>query len=177
MSEDQKVIMQVNGEDTELSLADLAGLDMTDVVEVRSSLTPAGLYHWKIKDAKIDSVDVKDKEDTSQTIPKPVVQFELEAQNCMALVDDTLDVGDYINEKFFKTFWISTMKDLGKVKAFLVDIGVEGNKTLDVLITEAHGMEFVGKISHAKNKDNPDRPWVNMDEIMTLAAYQEATAE
>lgn len=174
MSEDQKIVMQINGEDAELSLAELAGLDMTDVVEVRSTITPAGLYHWKIKDAKIEVVDVKDKEDPAITIPKPTVQFELEAQNCMALVDDTLDVQDYVSEKFFKTIWISTKKDLGKVKAFLVDIGIDGNKTLDVLIQESHGMEFVAKVSHAKNKDNPDRPWVNMDEVMSMGAYQEA---
>jgi len=160
--------------EVEVSLADLAGVDMSDVQEVRSSVIPAGKFHFRIKDSEMKAVESTNKEDPQGAkINKPVIRFELEAQNCFSLVDDTLDPEDHINDKHYETFWINDLKkDLGRVKAFLVDIGIDGNKPLNDLLAEAHGMEFVGDITHSKKKDNPDEFWVNLKNITTVEEFQ-----
>ena len=165
--------------ETEVSLADIAGVDMTEVQEVRSTQIPAGKFHFRVMETELKAVDATNKDDPQGAkINKPVIQFEIEAQNCFSLVDDSLDTEDHINEKYFETFWINDVKkDLGRVKALLIDIGLEGNKPLTDLLDEAHGMEFVADITHNKKRDNPDEFWVNMKNIMTMEEFNESQGE
>jgi len=171
--------MNVTIGDVEVSLADLAGVDMTEVQEVRSSVTPAGKFHFRIDETEMKAQEATNKDDPQGAkINKPVIQFVLKAQNCFSLVDDALDPEDYVEAKHTETFWINDLKkDLGRVKAFLVDIGIDGNKPLTDLLAEAHGMEFVADITHVKNKDNPDRVWVNLKNIMTIDEFAESQGE
>lgn len=172
MSEDIQVMV---GEE-EVGLMDIAGLDMTDVEEYRLTVTPAGKYHWRINDAKLDHLEVmKDKSNPDEgKVKKPVVQFELEAQNCYALVDDKLDPANAVGQKHTETFFITDpQKDLGRIKAFLADIGLEGKGTLQTLLDEAHGMEFVSDVTNRPDKNNPDFIYANLKKPMTVEKFQE----
>ena len=79
------VISIVNGEETELDLAALAGVEMDGIEEVRFELCPPGKFHWKIENAELTKVeDVPMKDEPDRKVDKPVVQFNLEAVNCLA---------------------------------------------------------------------------------------------
>lgn len=164
----------------ELTLAELAGVDMTDVQEVRFSVTPAGFFHWRIESMELKSKEILEDYDDpdSAMINIPVVDMELKAVNCLALVDDTLDTGDYVGITHYKTFKIQDLKKgLGRVKAFLVDIGLSGNSAMIELLDEAHGMEFCSEIAHTKNRNNPDIIFANINNVITIEAYQEANSD
>lgn len=171
--------IQVTIGESSVSLTDLAGVDLTDVKEVRSMVTPAGKFHFRIKDASLKAVEATNKEDPQgPKINKPVIQFELESQNCFSLVDDEADPADEIGIMHYEAFWLNDVKkDLGRVKAFLIDIGIDGNKAVSELLAEAHGIEFVCDINNVKNKDNPDIVYANMKNPMTMEAYAESQGE
>lgn len=162
--------------DSELSLADIAGVDMSEVAEYRLVVTPAGKWHFRIMDMKLGTMEATNKEDPSgPKINKAVVQTECEAQNCLALIDDTLDPANFVGRKHNETFWLNDLAmDLGRVKAFLVDIGLDGNKPFQELLDEAHGMEFVCDITNVKDKNDPDRVYANMKKPMSIEAYNES---
>lgn len=164
--------------DEEVSLMDIAGLDMTDMAEYRQTVTPAGKFLWRITEAKLEARDVRDKEaDDGSKIKKPAITFELESQNCLALTDDKLDPAKFIGIKHFESFFINDpVKDLGRVKALLVDIGMACAGNLEDLLAEAQGMEFVSDISNVHDKNNTDIVYANMKKPMSVAKFEEQNA-
>lgn len=174
MSESQNVMI---GEE-EISLDQLAGIDLTEVKEVRSSHTPAGKFQWRVTEAKLEAREATNKEDpTGPKIYKATVQFELKSQNCFSLVDAELAPEDYIDITHRETFWIGKIADIGRVKAFLVDMGIEGNKALTELLDEAHGQEFVSEVTNRKNADNPDYVYANIKGTMTMDEFAASQSE
>jgi len=164
--------------ETEISLDELAGVDLSDVKEVRSSVTPAGKFHWRVVDAKLEAREATNKEDPQgPKINKPTITFELKSQNCFSLVDADLEPEDYIDITHRETFWLNDLKkDLGRVKAFLVDMGIDGNKALTDLLDESHGQEFVSDITNVKSKDNPDFVYANIKGVTTMEEFAESQA-
>jgi len=170
----------VTVDDLELSLDELAGIDLSEIKEVRSSAIPAGKFHWRITDAKLESREYSlDYDDpSSEKINSPVFVFELKAQNCFALINEELDPEDYMDVEKIHTIRIKKLKkDLGKAKAFLVDIGLDGNKSVTDLVNEAHGIEFVSDITNRANPDNPDFVFANLANVMSMEKFEESQAE
>ena len=164
-----------------VDLASLAGVDMSEVQEVRSLVLPAGQYLMKVIDAKLESREVQDRSDDAAPdakINKPVIDFELEVTDCMALTDDKLDPGAMVGRKHHNSIWITDLaKDLGRAKAFMADIGVDCAGALETLLNESHGVEFVTTITNTKDKNDPDRVYANLKNTMTVAKWQEKNAE
>lgn len=159
--------------DEEVSLMDLAGISMDDVQEFRSSATPAGRFLWRVVEAKLEMREATNKDDPQgPKINKATVNVELESQNCFALTDEKLDPANYVGIKHNETTWISNAdKDIGRVKAFLVDIGITGSGTLNDLLAQAQGVEFVSEVTNRPNKDNPDYVYANLKSPMTIDAF------
>ena len=170
MTEDVNVVV---GED-EVSLLDIAGIDLANYDEYRLTVNPAGVYQFRILEAKLEAKEVTNKDDPSGSkIKKPAISFEFEAQNCFALTDDKLDPAGQIGVKHFENFYINDgAKDLGRVKAFLVDIGMTGTGALNDLLAQSQGIEFVCNLVNTKNKDNPDIVYANMKKPRTLEQFQ-----
>lgn len=165
--------------DEEVSLMDLAGIEMGEVEEFRASVTPAGTFLWRVVESKLEAREATNKDDPDgPKIHKPTISFELESQNCLALTDEKLDPANYVGTKHHETFWINNAdKDIGRVKAFLVDIGLTGVGSLTDLLAQAQGVEFVSFVTNVPNKDNPDFIYANIKKPMTIAAFEEAQAE
>lgn len=163
MSEENTIFgVEVNGETQNVSLADIAGLDMTEIAEFRGGgVTPAGIFEWRIAGAALDTITYqKDGED----VTKPIVDFELEALACRRCKDPAIDVDNLAGTKHYERIFISDLvKDLGRVKAFMQDIGCEGSGSLQDLLDGTIGREFVAAISHRKDKNDPDRVYANID--------------
>ena len=165
--------------DEEISLTDLLGLDMSDIEEFRATSTPAGKWHWRIMDAKTEvREDVKDFDNPDEgKVNRAFVIFELQAQNCYALVDDKLSPDMFVDRKHTLSFKIvDHLKDLGKVQAFLSDIGMKGDKSLEDLLSEAHGLDFISDTTNRPNKDNPEYVFVNLKNIEPYSEEAEKAA-
>lgn len=169
-----ETLVQVGEE--EISIMDIAGLEMGDIEEYRQTTTPAGKFMWRILEAKLEPREVTNKDDPNGgKITKPAITFELESQNCFALTNEKLDPASFVGTKHFESFWINdAVKDLGRVKAFLVDIGLTGSGSLTDLLAQAQGVEFVSDISNTPDKNNPDYIYANMKKPMTVTAFNES---
>lgn len=172
MSEDNTQVMVG---DEEFSLEQIAGIVMDDIEEYRLTCAPSGKYHWRILEAKLEAREVMNKEDPNGAkINKPTINFELESQNCLALTDDKLKPESQIGIKHNQTTWITDAeKDVGRVKAFLVDIGLTGTGALTDLLAQAQGVEFISDITNNKDKNNPDFVYANVRNPMTVDVYNE----
>ena len=163
----------------EISLMYIAGVVMGDIEEYRLTVMPAGKFLFRVLDCKLEAREVTDKDDPmGAKIKKPAVNFELEVQNCFALVNEKLDTAATIGSKHFHNIWITDgQKDLGRVKAMLADIGVTGVGKLTDLLAQAQGIEFVADITNTPDKNNPDTIWANLKKPMTVADFDADQAE
>lgn len=139
--------------DEDVSLADIGGVDMSEVEEFRFENTPKGIYQWKCTNAEILKLG-----------DKPAIKYNLEATNVISLSDDSKDPEKYIGHKHDEAIFITDLeKDIGRAKAFMVDAGFEGSGTLQELLDQFIGHEFVSAISHRKDKNDTDKIYANID--------------
>lgn len=148
-----------DGDEQSMDLNDLLGIDFDEVDEYRSGPFPVGRFHWRIKSALLERVEAG-----TPKRPRACFTFGLECLNTLRVDDDTVDttmlIGRVHNERFFV---IDARRTLGEVKAFANDIGMtEGGEIQDVL-NRMVGLEFEAPIRHQRNKDDADRPFVNID--------------
>jgi hypothetical protein len=149
MSED--TVVKIGDED--VSLADIAGVDMSQVEEFRFENTPKGIYQWVCKNAEVVKLG-----------NKPAIRYELEASNVIALSDDSLDPDKYVGHKHNEAIFITDLeKDIGRAKAFMIDAGFEGSGTLQELLDQFVGHEFISAIGHRKDKNDTDKVYANID--------------
>lgn len=178
MSEENNSVL-IDG--TEVSLADLAGIDISEVKAVRFSVTPAGKFIWRICATGLISKEVVENYDdpNSAKISVPCIEVELKAVNCIALVDDEADPADFVDISHRKLFKIAKWKEgMGRVVAFMEDIGIDpAGKTITSLLDEAHGVEFVCDVTNTKDRNNPDIVYANLNNIITLEEFEEQNSE
>ena len=163
----------------EITLESILAQDMTEVEEYRFTVTPAGKYLFRIKDAKLEAREAINKDDPQgPKVLKPTINFELEVQNCFAVLDPKLKPENEVGRIHNETTWINdAIKDLGRVKAFLLDIGLDANKPLADLLAESHGMEFITDITNTPDKNNPDRIYANLKNTMSVDKFAEKHPE
>jgi len=168
---------QVTIGDEVVSLADLAGLDISEVQMNRGPVaTPVGVFEFIVKEAVIGHKAVKKD---GVEINKPTVEFKLEIADVITMVDAELEPDDFIGETHFETFWISDLKkDVGRVKALMVDAGFEGAGPFQELLDAFVGHNFIGAIKQRKDRNDPDRIYANLDskKITPVNGAEEAAA-
>jgi len=149
--------------DEEVSLTDIAGVEMDEVKEHRFQVTPQGIYQWNVKDAKLEAIN-----------NKPVIRYILTATNVLSLTDDALRPEDFINVEHNEVIFITDLaKDLGRAKAFMVDTGFTGSGTLQELLDQFVGHGFIGVIKHRKDKNDADITYANIN-MQKLKSLEEA---
>lgn len=164
MSDNELVSIIMAGETQNVSLNDLLGIDLNDIEEYRGGeAAPEGVYEWRVKEAIMDVAEVNDK-DLGQKIRRPRIVFALEAIGVRQVKDMSVEkeslVGIVHSERFFVK---DALKDIGRVKAFLVDMGRQGTGALQALLDGTIGHEFVGAIKHTKDKNDTSRVYANLD--------------
>lgn len=167
MSDDISDIVSIGGEN--VSLADLAGFDLGGVQELRGSLTPIGTFRLMVKSAVLAMVTTKDG-------PSAGVVFEFIIKEVLAVVPpegmDNFEEDSLIGTEHRHTFFIREAKDLGRVKAFLIDIGYQGVGQLQDLLQGSVDHEFIGSIRHTADKNDKERKFANLrlDKLKPIAA-------
>jgi len=162
----QNVHLSIQGQDQLVSLLDLAGVDITDIPEFRGGeQAPEGVYEWRVKLAELTSMDVKNGDDpTGPKIPRPVISFHLESLACRNVKDPSIDPTSLTGISHTERIFLKDlMKDLGRAKAFMTDIGLAATGSVRDLLEQCTGMEFVAAIKHTTDRNDKDRKYANID--------------
>lgn len=136
---------------SEFNLADLAGLDVSEVEEVRFETLAQGVYEFKINATKLDEGDNKDGE------KRFWAEIELEVVDVKAVIDRGIDKESLIGKKLTEKLYIvpaEWQKGVGRIRAWLADTGLENAGELGPLLESATGHIFTGKIVHQTDKDD-----------------------
>lgn len=142
-------------ETVEMSLADLADIDVSGVAEVRFELLPTGIYVWEITEADMHEGHNKDNE---KRFHAEVSMKLIEVKSVLeAGVDKDSLVGKTYTEKLFLTpgdEQEKVMAAIGRIKAFVLDVGGEWSAGLIDNVRNLKGLTFTGKIVHQVDKND-----------------------
>lgn len=169
MAEEEIVSILNGGEYAAVSLLDLAGLDMAQVEVFRGGESaPEGLAEWKGVSASIGAAEVTDKDKNSPTvgekIQRAVIDFTAEALAYINVKDRGIDISTLSGITHRERFFIADVaKDIGRVKAFMTDIGMSGEGSLQSLLEQFTGHEFACAIKHRKDPNDTSRVYANFD--------------
>lgn len=164
---DQNQVMDAS----DMSLADLAGVDVSGIEEVRFETMPIGTFRFRVKEASIDEGFNKDNEKCF----KP--QFELEVIETISILktpqgEDKAEYADkQVGRKHTERFNINMAKDneeiakaIGRVKAFHTDIGGESwGSNLIENCESTVDLEFVGNITHQQDPNDKSRQFARLN--------------
>ena len=148
------VTVKTDNVEQEVSLAEIAGIDMNNVEAFEGGFepTPKGIFRFECKDAGLDTI-----------IDKAVIYFECEIAECYALVDDEKNADDMIGWTHRETIFISDLaKSVGQAKAIMQNAGFTGSGTLEEMLDAFCGSHFVAPIRHRKDKNDTDKIYSNL---------------
>lgn len=161
----------LDGEDA-ITLSTLADFDLANVEEVRGSNFPAGTFQFSVKADPVPTfaiVEVNDPEVPGAKIKRAQVKFCLECLNVVEMPpkqkDGTVSPApeSVIGRDFYQTFFIKTGDDIGRVKAFLTDIGAQNAGKFADLLLSSVGARFQAPIKQVFKKDDHDVIYTNLD--------------
>jgi hypothetical protein len=135
---------------TSFTLADIAGTDLSQVDEVRFVTWPVGTYRWSVCGRKYTTQTVKDgKKDA-------IIDVEIKCREVKAWVNpkNELKQEEWIGRSMHMKFFVRTGDGVGRLKAFLKDIGYPIGETrpveqwLQLAIQEEK--QFIAPVTHSK---------------------------
>ena len=146
-----------DGEEMEVGLADIAGIDMNEVAEFDGfEATPKGLYDWEVKDAGLDTIETKNGN-------SGIIYFDLEVTNCHTLIGDDRDPATMIGTKHRETVFIGDVaKSVGQAKSIMQHAGFSAKGKLDELLDAFCGHAFTAPIKQRKDKNDSDKVYANL---------------
>lgn len=161
---------QVKVGDETVSLADLAGLNIDDFAEKRGFGLPRGVFHFIVSKGEFTAVGDP---------AKPVAKFTCPVRRVLELAEsEGVNVDELVNKEHIETFFITSPEDdIGRIKAFLADIGASAQGlSLKAAIENSVGCEFTGQIKRIKDKKDPDREYVNLNRDKIKAVQRGSVA-
>ena len=112
----------LEGSDTsDFTLADLAGLDVSGIEEIRSEQLPAGAFIFRGKKAKLSEMENRNGE------KRFVINLTMEVAEVQAVIDKNVDPASLMGKTHTEKFYIvpeDAANGIGRARAFLTDIGL-----------------------------------------------------
>lgn len=156
---DEQELNDVEGEEIEFSLADLAGLDASEIAEVRFEQLPAGLYIFRGTEAKLEEGTNRDDE------RRVILKMKMEVVEAKSVLERGIDKDDLIGKKHSENQYIVPEKaaeGIGIIRALYSDIGLPNAGALGGVEGQPEGFidgfvghEFPGKIIKQGRKGDP----------------------
>ena len=144
------------------SLADLADIDLTGIEEVRFESLAKGVYEFEVSEAEVKS-DAKDGE------PRYKVEVTLKILEMLSSIEPGVDLeamaGKLHTERFFiypKRSEEDAAKAIGRVKAFLADIGASSEGKFGDAVRDAKGTQFRGRIEQKPDRNDPTTTYARL---------------
>lgn len=172
MNEHEIVTLNEKDGEKTVTLADLAGLDISDVEAKRFFRAPKGVYVWEICMDEQDNLPPGVRAING----KAAMVMPLKIINVIALKDpDYSGTGtDLIGKIHRETQFITQEESLKYIKAFLQDIGLSGNGRLNDLLAGAVGLKFQAPIAHQVDKNDTSKVYSRIDQGKIIPASKMA---
>lgn len=136
------------------SLADLADIDVSDIEEVRFQSLPAGVYGFEVTEADLGE-DEKDDE------RRFFARFDMKIVEVKGVIDRNVDKESLVGRQHSERFFVKpaepeedVKRAIGRIRAFIADIGMPNEGGLGPIVRECKGHTFVGKIVKQKDKED-----------------------
>jgi hypothetical protein len=144
------------------SLADFADIDISGVEEVRFIDLPAGVFDFEVTRAEFGE-DEKDGERRFKT------EFECKIIEVKAVLEPGVDKESLISKTLTERFFVKpsdtqedVLKSLGRIRAFLTDIGAKSDGKIAEVVESAKGQTFTGKIVKQVDKVDKTRSYARL---------------
>lgn len=150
------------------SLADLADIDLEGIEEVRFEDFPKGVYDWEVNAADLAS-DAKDGE------PRYKIEFELKVLEMLSSIEPGVDLEKWAGKTHTERFFVypkrpeeDAAKAIGRVKAFLIDMGLDlvkgedGKVKLGDSVRNAKGHNFRARLERQADRNDPSRSYARL---------------
>lgn len=145
------------------SLADLADFDATEVAEIRYENLPAGLYGFKVVYADLSEKDNRDGDN------RIIAEFKFEVVEVSSVVKKGVDPDSIIGKGHSEKVYIvpdqgqqKAIEGIGRVKAFIADMGVEASGTLADMVAATVDHVFDAKIAERPNPNDKSSPYAQL---------------
>lgn len=157
--------------DQEMTIAEIAGIDISAVREVRAVRVNPGLYRFKIADCEFVKMEIGEEKiptiaiATSCEILEVALCYEWPSK---VRIEDPDVIKALIEKKHYERFVNKNdiLAMIGAYKAFLVDVGfTTGGEAaeLQAIMQACVGYEFWGVIKWSRNQNDPDMPYINLN--------------
>lgn len=163
-----------NNEFEELSLADLAGIDVSEVAEVRYEVLPQMIADFEITSAEFSESTIRSGDNEGHKVFVGKVEIKvLEVKTLLDRAPTGVDKAEYMEGLAGKTYTeqlrikpgISVgenaqehqarlAKEMGRVRAFVTDVGGEWGANIVEAVENLKGVTFTGKIEHQTDKQD-----------------------
>jgi hypothetical protein len=140
---------------TGFSLADLADIDLTDIAEVRFESLAKGTYEFEVAESNLVS-DARDGERRFK------IEVTLKILEMLSSIEPGVNLdamaGKTHTERFF--FYPDRseeegLKAIGRVKAFIADIGGSLDGKFGDIVRDIKGTQFRGRIEQKPDRNDP----------------------
>lgn len=169
----------IDGENLNISLADLAGLDIGEIEPYRGmEIAPEGVAEWRVARYEMGTMEVNDKTSPTGRAMRGFVSLTCEAIAYRSMRDTSLNPADYAGTEVRHMFFIGNIrKDIGKIVSFMQDTGyTPAPNSLKESLEQYVGHEFLAAVRHRKDANDPDRVYANFD-LKTLRPLQAQPAQ
>jgi hypothetical protein len=152
-------------DDGGFSLAELADIDLEGIEEVRFEDFPKGVYDWEVN----MSSDAKDGE------PRYKIQFDLKVLEMLSSIEPGVDLEKWAGKSHTEKFFVyprrpeeDAAKAIGRIKAFLIDMGLElvkgedGKVKLGDSVRNAKGHGFRARLERQQDRNDATRSYARL---------------
>ncbi len=143
--------------DEEFSLAALADLDVSEIEEVRFVDLPAGVYEFEVVEGTMEEAEFD-----GVTVARIIIKTKIvEVKSCL---DSKVDKDTLVGREHAQKFTVDPTKNqeeilkvIGRVRAFISDIGLDSKGKLGDIVANTKGHTFRAQIIKRKDRNDPSR--------------------
>lgn len=143
------------GEGTEFSLADLIDLDVSDIAEVRFTTLSPGVYEFEVVEASLG--EDTDKEGNRRF----KAEVGLKVVGVKAVLEANVDKDSLLGKLHTERMFIKPTdpqaeveKQIGRVRAFVSDVGMESKGKLGAIVANLKGHIFTAPVAAQPDKND-----------------------
>lgn len=141
--------------DGEVSLADLADIDVSDIDEVRFENLPPGVYEFEVLSADLGEKLNRDQE------KRFLASFEFKIMAVKSVLKGGIDKESLVGKVHKEQLYINPAdtqddikKAIGRIRAFVSDMGCESAGKLGDIVANTKGHSFTSKIVEQKDRSD-----------------------
>lgn len=139
----------------ELSLADLADIDVSDVEEMRFETLPQGVYEFEVTAADMEEKLNKDEE------RRFLAAFEYKILAVKSVLEAGVDKEALVGKIHKEALFINpgaepkaVQEAIGRIRAHITDMGCDSAGKLGDIVRNTKGHIFTSRLVHQKDKND-----------------------